>query len=85
MYRFIKYHGMKTFEVEVELHAFLNSIQDRGEWSALLSGRFTLGVRAPGIHWIEDCMGSRVGLDVMEERKIPVTVLPGTELRSSSP
>jgi hypothetical protein len=33
--------------VEVELHVFLTSALNGGEWSALLSGRYTPGERAP--------------------------------------
>jgi hypothetical protein len=31
---------------------------------------FTLGVRAPGTHWIGSWVGTRVGLDAVEKRKI---------------
>jgi len=37
-----KHQAMKTYWVlEVQLHAFLNSAVDRGEWSASRLGRFT--------------------------------------------
>jgi hypothetical protein len=39
--------------MEVQLHAFLISALDGGEWSALRSGYFISGVRAPGTQWIE--------------------------------
>jgi hypothetical protein len=37
--------------VEIQLHAFLTSILDGGEWSASRSGRFTPRERALGTHW----------------------------------
>jgi len=41
---------MKTYAgVEVQLHAFLSSAADGGEWSALRPG----SQRAPVIHWFE--------------------------------
>jgi hypothetical protein len=48
---------------------------DKGEWSASRPGRFTPGERAPGTHWIGDCVGLRAGLDAMEKRKslVPAT------------
>jgi hypothetical protein len=38
------------------------------EFSALRSGRFTPGERAPGTHWIEYWVGSRAGLPGIEPR-----------------
>jgi len=44
---------MKTFwGAEVQLHAFLTSALDEGEWSASCPGRFMPKVRAAGTHWI---------------------------------
>jgi hypothetical protein len=42
---------------------FLTSALDGGEWSVSRPGRFTLGERAPGTHWIECWVGPRAGLD----------------------
>jgi hypothetical protein len=43
-----KYHVMKTRgEVEIQLHEFLISPLDRGEWSTSRLGRFTTRKRAP--------------------------------------
>jgi hypothetical protein len=39
--------------VKVQLHAFLTSAQDGGEWSDSRPCRFTTGERVPGTHWIE--------------------------------
>jgi hypothetical protein len=44
---------MKTYVgVDVYIHIFLASAVAGGEWSASISGSFTTGDRAPGIHWI---------------------------------
>jgi hypothetical protein len=43
---------------------------DGGGWWASRPGRFTPGERAPGIHWIGDCVGPRAGLDAVEKIKI---------------
>jgi hypothetical protein len=44
---------------------FLTSTLDGGEWSASRPGRFT-----PGTHWIGGRVDPRVGLDIVEKRKI---------------
>jgi len=38
--------------VEVQLHAFLTSALDGGEWSVSGPGRFIRRERAPDTHWI---------------------------------
>jgi len=49
---------MKTYRgVEVQLHAFLTSALDGGEWSVSRPGRFTPRKRAPGAHWIGGWVG----------------------------
>jgi hypothetical protein len=48
---------------------FLTSALDRTEWSASRLGRFTPWEIAPGTHLI-GWVGPRVGLDVLEKRKI---------------
>jgi len=79
------YHTMKTFEVvEVQLHAFLTSALDGGEWSTSRLGRFTSGERAPGTHRIGGWMDPRAGLVAVVKRKIPQP-LRGIEPRSSNP
>jgi hypothetical protein len=48
--------------------------------------RFTLEKRAPGIHWAGSWVGSRIGLDDVENRKIlPLLELPTLNPRSSIP
>jgi hypothetical protein len=42
-------------------------------------GRFTLGERAPGTHWIGGWVGPRASLDGAEKRKF--LTLPGLEHR----
>jgi hypothetical protein len=50
----------------------LNSVLlDRGEWSASLSGRYTLRERDPDTYWIGGWVGPRAGLDVVVKKKIP--------------
>jgi hypothetical protein len=49
---------------------FVTSALYGGEWSASLTVRFTRGERAPGTHWIWKLMGSRTGLDAVENWKI---------------
>jgi hypothetical protein len=67
-----KHHDMKMYwGVEVELHTFLNSGLDGGEWSASLLGRFNPpGERTTGAHWIGGCVGPRTSLDAVGEKKI---------------
>jgi hypothetical protein len=50
-----------------------------GEWSASGPGRFTLGEKAAGTHWIGGWMGPRTGLDDVEKRKFLPP--PGLELQ----
>jgi len=65
--------------VEIEIHAFLTSALDGGEWSASHSSHFTHRVRAH-IHWIGGWVGSRTGQDVVVViKKIPSLPLPVTE------
>jgi hypothetical protein len=63
---------MKTYwGVDVQLHAFLTSAIDGGEWSVSHPCPFTPRERAPGTHWIGGWVGSRAGLDAVVTRKIP--------------
>jgi len=76
---------MKTYMgVESQLHAFLNSALDGGEWLISRSGSFTLGARIADTNWIGGWMGPRVDLDTgcKEKRSLP---LPRIESRSSRP
>jgi hypothetical protein len=50
--------------------SFLTSALDEREWSASRPDHFTPGEIANGTHWIGDWVGPRVGLDVVEKRKI---------------
>jgi hypothetical protein len=61
---------MKTYgRVEVNLHAFLNSTLDGGEWSASQTRRLTPRERDSGTHWIGGWMGLGTGLDTATKRK----------------
>jgi len=54
---------MKTYGgVEIQLHAFLTSALDGGEWSASRPGHFTPGETAPGTHWLGGWVGPTVDL-----------------------
>jgi hypothetical protein len=53
-----------------------------GEWSASRPGRFTLGERAPGTHWIGGWMGPRAGLEDVE--KVSLTRRPRFTPQESS-
>jgi hypothetical protein len=64
-----KYHDMKTYEaVEVQLHVFLTSALDGGEWSTSRPGCFTAGEIDPSSHWIGGWVGPKVGLDRLQKR-----------------
>jgi len=54
---------MKAYEeVEIQVHVFLTSALDRGEWSASRPCRFTPGERAPGYRWMGGWVAPRAGL-----------------------
>jgi hypothetical protein len=55
---------MKTYwRSELQLHAFLTSALDGGEWSASRPGRFTPTERATVTHWIRGWVSTRACLD----------------------
>jgi hypothetical protein len=63
---------MKTYwGVEVQIHAFLTSAIDGGEWSALRPVRFITTERATSTHWTGGWVGPRAGLDTVVKRKFP--------------
>jgi hypothetical protein len=57
--------------VELQLHAFLTSAPDGGEWSASRPDRFIPSERAPGTYWIGGWAATSVGLDTVVKRKTP--------------
>jgi hypothetical protein len=65
--------------VDVEFHVFLISELVKGEWSDSRPGRFTLGERAHGTHWIGGWVCARAGLDYVQKRTF--LTLPVLELR----
>jgi hypothetical protein len=73
------YRAMNTYPIinqaphheEIKLHAFLNSVLDGGEWSALSLDRFTTVERDPITHLIGGWMGPRSGLETVAKRNIP--------------
>jgi hypothetical protein len=66
------------------LHAFLTSVLDGSEWSALRPSRFTPGEKAPGTQWIGGWVGPIASLEALAKRK-KYLPLPEIEPRSSSP
>jgi hypothetical protein len=64
---------MKAYWGVKELHAFLGSALDGGEWSAR-PGRFTPRETALGNRWLGGWVGSRAGLDAVVKRKLPGSV-----------
>jgi hypothetical protein len=67
--------------VEVQLHTFLISALDGGEWSVSHPGRFTPRVKAAGTHWIGGWVVPRVGLDAVVRRKR----IPSSPFRNLNP
>jgi len=55
--------------MEVELHPFLTSALDGGEWSASCPDRSYPRERAPGTHWIGGWVDPRLDLDAVAKRK----------------
>lgn len=53
LFHIVKHNGTPSIKcrVEAELHPFLNSALDWGEWWASLPGRFIPTERAYGTHW----------------------------------
>jgi hypothetical protein len=56
------------YVVEVQLHALLSFVIDRGEWSASHFCRLIPGERAPGTHWVRKRICLRTGLDAVEKK-----------------
>jgi hypothetical protein len=67
----IKHRAMKTSgEVEVQLHTFITSAIQGGEWSCSRHSHFIPGLRALGTHWMKGLVGpqSRSGRCGEEEK-----------------
>lgn len=70
-------HNVQTYEVvEAELDKFLTPTKDRRDRSVSRPGRFTLGERTPGTHWIGMWARLKAGLDVADDNLLS---LPGKE------
>jgi len=66
-----KHHAMNTYGgVEVQLHAFLNSVQDGSDWSVSRPGRFLPGERAFRTHWVGGWVDPKTGLEAVTKKKI---------------
>jgi hypothetical protein len=63
---------MKAYRgVEVQIHSYLTSALDGGEWLASRPGHFTPREKGPGIRWMGGWVGPRAGLDAVVRKKIP--------------
>jgi hypothetical protein len=63
---------MKTYwGVELQLHAFLISALDGGEWSTSGPGPFISRERDSDTHWIGSWVGSRADVGAVVKKKIP--------------
>jgi hypothetical protein len=62
--------------------SFLTSALDGGEWSTSRPCRFNPGETDPGSYWTRRWLGPRIGMDVMENRKISCSY-PESNLDSS--
>jgi hypothetical protein len=68
----IKHRATKTYGgMDVQLIAFTTSALAEGEWSASRPGRFTVGERAPGTHWIGGWVGPRASVKAVAKKKNP--------------
>jgi hypothetical protein len=61
----------RIWVAELELHAFLMSALDGGEWSASCRGHLSLGGKNPGAHWILRWVGPRGGPEMVSKWKNP--------------
>jgi hypothetical protein len=76
---------MKAYgAVELQLHAFLTSALDGGEWPASIPGRFVPRERALGTYWRGGCVGPRADLDAVVEKRNSLP-LPRIEPQPFSP
>jgi hypothetical protein len=73
---------------EIQLHAFLTSTLDGGEWSGSRPGHFTPREIAAGTHWIGGWVGIRASLDGRsgkEKNSQPMPVLEPPDHAAHSP
>jgi hypothetical protein len=67
---FTKCRTIKThWEVEVQLHAFLTTAPDGGEWPASCPDGSTPGEGVTGTHWIGDWVGPTAIQDAVAKKK----------------
>jgi hypothetical protein len=79
----ITHYAMKAYEGSGDIAPpFLTSALDGEAWSASRPYRFGPGDRVASTHCVRGWVGSRTGLDAMEQKK--VLSLPGLEPRSFS-
>jgi hypothetical protein len=80
-----KYHAMKAYEgMEIELHAFLTSALEGGEWSASRRGRFTPRGNTSRYPMDRRLGGPQSRSERSGEEKGKSLSLPGIEPRSSN-
>jgi len=66
---FLKHHAVKTYlEMQVQIHVFLTSVLDGGEWSASCPSCF-IPWRIPGTHMTGGWVGPRPSLNEVVKRK----------------
>jgi hypothetical protein len=61
----MKTHG----RVEIQLHRFLTSVLDGGEWSASRHDHFATRERDPDTHWIGGWVSHRDSLEAVAKKK----------------
>jgi hypothetical protein len=83
------HHAMKMYWKSAytapQLHVFLTSALDRGEWSASCPGSFPPWVKAPGTHWIGGWVDPRAGLNAVAKRENLLTTPAGNRTPASQP
>jgi hypothetical protein len=81
-----QWSGLYTCHEGIEgkcIYLFLPLAIHGVEWSKLHLSCFSLWGRGPGRHWMGGLMGTTVGLDILQKRRITALLLLGLKLRIS--